>query len=204
MDVIRCPWSDKGDMGTVYHDAEWGVPRYDDAGQFEFLTLEAAQAGLSWNTILRKREGYRRCFAGFDPEKLVRFTQKDVERLMGDASIIRNRKKIESAINNARRFLEVVEKHGSFCRWFWRFTDGKPIHNNWTEAAQVPATAPLSDAIAKELKKLGFSFLGSTVIYAHMQATGMINDHLVSCFRHAEVRGLAGDGCPGVAEGVHE
>lgn len=198
MELIRCPWGDKGDMGTTYHDGEWGVPRYDDEGQFEFLTLEAAQAGLSWNTILRKREGYRRCFAGFDPEKVARFTEKDVEMLMQDASIVRNRKKIESAINNARHFLEVTEKYGSFCRWFWSFTDGETIHNSWTEAAQVPATTPLSDVIAKELKKLGFSFLGSTVMYAHMQATGMINDHLLSCFRHAQVRELAGKGCPGL------
>ncbi len=202
MDKQRCPWGDKGDMGTVYHDEEWGVPRYGDDLQFEFLTLEAAQAGLSWNTILRKREGYRTCFAGFDPQKVARFTQTDVERLMMDASIVRNRKKIESAINNARRFLEMAEAHGSFCNWFWRFTEGRPIWNAWTEAAQVPATTPLSDRIAKEMKKLGFSFMGSTVVYAHMQGIGMINDHLVSCFRHQEVQALAGDGCPGVVPGA--
>ena len=185
--VIRCPWSVKTEIEAQYHDTEWGVPRFDDAGLFEFLTLEAAQAGLSWITILRKREGYKNAFAGFSAEKAALFTNADVERLMLDAGIVRNRKKIESAISNARLFLELAAKHGSFSNYFWGFVDGKPIQNTWKEMTQVPATTPLSDTIAKEMKKLGFKFLGSTVLYAHMQATGMVNDHLVSCFRHAEI-----------------
>ena len=191
MIVQRCPWSEKEFSGTGYHDTEWGVPVHDDLRLFEFMVLEAAQTGLSWNTILRKREGYRACFAGFDPEKVARFTEKDADRLVLDASIVRHRKKIESAINNARRFLLVAEKHGSFCAWFWRFTDGKPICNAWKEAAEAPASTPLSAAIAKELKIQGFSFLGPTVVYAYMQAVGMVNDHLVSCYRHKEVQELA-------------
>jgi DNA-3-methyladenine glycosylase I len=174
-----------------YHDEEWGVPRFDDAGQFEFLTLEAAQAGLSWSTILNKRESYRRCFAGFAPEQVVRFTPADVERLMGDSGIVRNRRKIESAISNARLFLEIVAKHGSFCAWFWDFVDGKPVQNAWKTMAEVPPTSPLSDKIAKAMKKMGFKFMGSTILYAHMQATGMVNDHLTSCFRYEQVRALS-------------
>ncbi len=184
--LVRCPWSCKTALEMSYHDEEWGVPRFDDAGQFEFLTLEAAQAGLSWLTVLRKRDGYRRCFADFDPQKVASFTPADVERLLQDASIIRNRKKIESAVNNARCFLEVAARHGSFSRWFWGFTEGKPIHNRWKEVHEVPASTPLSDTVAKEMKRLGFSFLGSTVLYAHMQATGMVNDHLIGCFRHGQ------------------
>jgi DNA-3-methyladenine glycosylase I len=190
MERIRCPWCGTAE-GERYHDEEWGVPLRDDRGQFEFLTLEAAQAGLSWNTILRKRAGYRRCFANFAPEIVAEFTEKDVERLLGDASIVRNRKKIEAAVNNARRFLEVAAAYGSFSRYFWQFSDGRPIRNSWTEMGQLPANTPLSDAISRELKAKGFRFLGSTVIYAHMQATGMVNDHLTSCFRYAEVSAMA-------------
>ena len=186
-ELIRCPWCARTDIETVYHDQEWGVPRRDDPGQFEFLILESAQAGLSWTTVLRKREGYRRAFAGFDPVKVAAFDQADVERLLADSGIIRNRKKIEAAIGNARIFLDLAAKHGSFSNWFWSFVDGRPIVNRWREHAEIPATTPLSDAIAKECKKLGFKFLGSTVLYAHMQATGLVNDHLVSCFRHAEL-----------------
>lgn len=186
-ELIRCPWCARSDIETVYHDQEWGVPRRDDLGQFEFLILESAQAGLSWTTVLRKREGYRRAFAGFDPVKIAAFDQTDVERLLADSGIIRNRKKIEAAIGNARIFLDLAAKHGSFSNWFWSFVDGRPIVNQWRDHAKIPATTPLSDAIAKECKKLGFKFLGSTVLYAHMQATGLINDHLVSCFRHAEL-----------------
>jgi DNA-3-methyladenine glycosylase I len=174
-----------------YHDEEWGVPRYDDLGQFEFLTLESAQAGLSWSTILKKRDGYRRCFAGFDPEQVARFTERDVNRLMADASIVRNRKKIESAIGNARIFLDIAAKNDSFSKWIWSFVDGKPVQNVWKNTRELPPTSSLSDAIAREMKKLGFKFMGSTIVYAHMQATGMVNDHLTSCFRHGQVRALS-------------
>ena len=185
-DQTRCPWAVKSDIERLYHDTEWGVPRKDDTGQFEFLLLESAQAGLSWLTILRKREGYRRAFAAFNPEAVAAFTEKDVLRLLADASIVRNRKKIESAIVNAQIFLELAAKHGIFSQYIWSFVDGKPIVNAWSDMAHIPPTTPLSDTIAKELKHLGFKFLGSTVLYAHMQATGMVNDHLTSCFRHKE------------------
>lgn len=194
MDKTRCSWCIKSDIERDYHDKEWGVPVTDDGTQFEFITLEAAQAGLSWITILKKREGYRKCFAGFDPEAVASFGEADVERLLLDASIVRNRKKIESAISNARLFLEVAAKHGSFARWYWSFCDGKPVVNHWKDTMQVPATSPLSDAIAKELKCMGFKFLGSTVVYAHMQATGMVNDHMLGCFRHRELSDLAKKG----------
>ena len=188
MEKTRCVWySNPTELMVRYHDEEWGVPCFDDRRQFEFLVLESAQAGLSWNTILNRREGYRRAFADFDPERVARFTARDVDRLMGDAAIIRNRKKIESAVGNARCFLDIVEKHGSFCAWYWDFVAGRPIQNAWTRMEDVPATTPLSDRIAKEMKGLGFRFLGSTILYAHMQATGMVNDHLVTCFRHGEV-----------------
>jgi DNA-3-methyladenine glycosylase I len=187
----RCGWASGLDLAIRYHDEEWGVPRYDDPGQFEFLTLEAAQAGLSWNTILKKREGYRRCFAGFDPEQVAKFTDQDVERLLMDASIVRNRRKIESAVSNARIFLDIAAKHGSFCAWFWSFVDGKPVQNAWKDMRELPSTSPLSDAVAREMKKLGFKFMGSTIVYAHMQATGMINDHLTSCFRYDPVCALS-------------
>ena len=188
---VRCPWSLRSDIEIAYHDQEWGVPRRDDRGQFEFLILESAQAGLSWTTILRKREGYRKAFAGFDPVKVAAFGPADVERLLADSGIVRNRKKIEAAIGNARLFLELAAKHGSFSNYIWNFVDGRPLVNHWREIGEVPATTPLSDAIAKECKKLGFKFLGSTVLYAHMQATGLVNDHLVSCFRHAELAARA-------------
>ncbi len=191
MEKTRCVWAGGLDLAIRYHDEEWGVPRYDDLGQFEFLTLESAQAGLSWNTILKKREGYRRCFAEFDPEPVARFTDRDVDRLMANASIVRNRKKIDSAIGNAKIFLDIAAKHGSFCRWFWGFVGGKPIQNAWKDMREVPTTTPLSDAVAKEMKKLGFKFMGSSIVYAHMQATGMVNDHLVTCFRYEQVRALS-------------
>ena len=151
------------------------------------MILDSAQAGLSWTTILRKREGYRKAFAGFDPVKVAAFGPADVERLMADSGIVRNRKKIEAAIGNARIFLELAAKHGSFSNYLWSFVDGRPLVNHWREPGEVPATTALSDAVAKECKRLGFKFLGSTVLYAHMQATGLVNDHLVSCFRHAEL-----------------
>jgi DNA-3-methyladenine glycosylase I len=188
MKLTRCGWAEHSEAMQRYHDEEWGVPCFDDAGQFEFLILESAQAGLSWSTILNKRDGYRRCFADFDPEQVARFTPMDVERLMGDPGIVRNRRKIESAISNARLFLEIVAKHGSFYTWFWNFVDGKPVQNAWKDMADVPPTSLLSDKIAKEMKKMGFNFMGSTILYAHMQATGMVNDHLTSCFRYEQVR----------------
>jgi DNA-3-methyladenine glycosylase I len=190
MEKIRCGWAAGSELSIRYHDEEWGVPRHDDPGQFEFLVLESAQAGLSWNTILKKREAYRRCFAGFDPEKVARFAERDIDRLMADASIVRNRKKIESAVGNARIFLDIAARHGSFSAWLWAFVEGKPIHNAWKDMREVPAATPLSGAIAREMKRLGFKFMGATIVYAHMQATGMVNDHLVSCFRHEQVRAL--------------
>ena len=187
-DRFRCAWAVKTDIEREYHDKEWGVPQYGDQGLFEFLVLESAQAGLSWLTILKKREGYRKAFAGFDPLKTAAFTDKDVDRLMLDPGIVRNRKKIESAASNARIFLELAAKHGSFSSYIWSFIDGTPIVNAWREAGEVPPTSPVSDAMAKEFKRLGFKFLGTTVLYAYMQATGMVNDHLTGCFRHAECR----------------
>jgi DNA-3-methyladenine glycosylase I len=185
-DFSRCPWA-RSEKEIDYHDREWGVPRRDDPGQFEFLTLESAQAGLSWSTILNKREGYRQAFAGFDPEKVALFTEKDVVRLMENRAIVRNRRKIAGAIRNAGAFLEVAGKHGSFAAWLWGFVDGKPLVNRWKEMAEVPASTDLSRTISRELKGLGFTFMGPTIVYAHLQATGLVNDHLVSCRRHAEV-----------------
>jgi DNA-3-methyladenine glycosylase I len=172
----------------AYHDTEWGVPTHDDRKHFEFLVLEAAQAGLSWAIVLNKREGYRRAFADFNPEKVARFNARTVERLVADASIVRNRLKIEAAIKNARRFLDVQDEFGSFDAYCWRFVNGRPKTNRWKTSREIPATSPESDAWSKDLKQRGFSFVGTTVIYAHMQAVGMVNDHLVSCFRYREVR----------------
>ncbi|MDR2124153.1 MAG: DNA-3-methyladenine glycosylase I [Desulfovibrio sp.] len=187
METKRCGWAAGSELMIRYHDAEWGVPRRDDRGQFEFLILESAQAGLSWNTILQKREGYRRCFAGFDPEQVALFTAHDVERILGDAAVVRNRKKIESAVVNARLFLDIAARHGSFSAWIWDFVDGTPVRNAWKSMREVPSTSAASDRIAAEMKKQGFKFTGSTIVYAHMQATGMVNDHLTSCFRYAQV-----------------
>jgi DNA-3-methyladenine glycosylase I len=188
---VRCTWSVNGnDAYLEYHDTEWGVPAWDDKTQFEFLILEGAQAGLSWSTILNKREGYRAAFAGFDPERIARFGKRDVTRLMNDAGIVRNRLKIESAIGNARAFLELQEKQGSFAKHLWSFVGGKPLQNNIKLHGNVPATSPESDALSKDLKKRGFRFVGSTIIYAHMQATGMVNDHLTSCFRYKVCKAL--------------
>jgi DNA-3-methyladenine glycosylase I len=187
----RCAWVNRADPLMVeYHDREWGMPVHDDRKHFEFLVLEGAQAGLSWSTVLRKREGYRRAFADFDPEKVARFTEKRIEKLLLDPSIIRNRQKVASAIKNARQFLAVQEEFGSFDAYAWRFVDGRPQLNRWTAENKIPATSPQSDAFSKGLKSRGFSFVGSTVIYAHMQAIGMVNDHLVDCFRYREVQRL--------------
>ncbi len=185
--VRRCPWCGNDPLYVRYHDEEWGVPVHDDRKLFEFLVLEGAQAGLSWLTILRRREGYRRAFAGFDPEAVARFDETDLERLRNDASIIRNRAKIRSAVVNARAFLAVREEFGSFDRYIWRFVDGRPIVNTWTRDEDIPAATPLSETISRDLKARGFSFVGPTIVYAHLQATGMVNDHLVNCFRHDEV-----------------
>lgn len=187
----RCPWSGTEDIYVHYHDEEWGVPVHDDRRLFEFVLLEGAQAGLSWLTILKRREGYRKAFAGFDPAKVARFDAKKQAALLLDAGIIRNRAKVESAVKNARAFLKLQEEFGSFAAYQWRFVDGAPVQNAWKEQKQVPATSPASDAMSKDLKKRGFSFVGSTILYAHMQAVGMVNDHLVSCFRHREVARLA-------------
>lgn len=183
----RCPWSlGVSDDYLRYHDEEWGMPVRDDTTQFEFLVLESAQAGLSWSTILHKRAGYRRAFADFDPEKVARFNRRSVERLMGDEGIVRNRLKIESAIGNAKAFLQVAETFGSFSDYLWAFVDGEPAVNRWRSQARVPASTPLSDAVSKDLKRRGFRFVGTTIIYAHLQATGLVNDHILGCFRHAE------------------
>lgn len=169
-----------------YHDAEWGVPVRDDRVHFEFLVLESAQAGLSWWTILRKRDGYRRAFADFDADKVARFTGRTVERLMQDASIVRNRLKIEAAIGNAREFLKIQREFGSFDSYVWQFVGGAPIVNRWRKQSDVPPTSKESDALSKDLKTRGFKFVGSTIVYAHMQATGLVNDHLVGCFRYRD------------------
>ncbi len=175
---------------TVYHDKEWGVPVHDDRKQFEFLTLESAQAGLSWLVVLRKREAYRRAFADFNPAKVARFTEKRIERLLADDGIIRNRLKIVAAINNAHRFMEVQEEFGTFDKYIWGFVGGRPIQNRIVNIKHLPATSKESDALSKDLKRRGFKFVGSTIVYAHMQAVGMVNDHLVTCFRHKAVSRL--------------
>ena len=184
----RCPWVDLSKPGYAeYHDEEWGVPVYDDKTMFEFITLEAAQAGLSWYTVLKKRDNYRRAFAGFDVDKVTRFNARSVARLMNDAGIIRNRLKIEAAINNARRFVEIQNEFGSFYDYLWRFVDGAPIVNHWRKTSDLKATSSQSDAAAKDLKSRGFKFLGSIVLYAHMQATGLVNDHTLDCFRRQPI-----------------
>ncbi|NIW24200.1 MAG: DNA-3-methyladenine glycosylase I [Gammaproteobacteria bacterium] len=195
MSLTRCPWSlGVDDAYQRYHDEEWGVPVRDDAKHFEFLLLESAQAGLSWAIVLRKREGYRRAFADFDAERVARFNSRSIERLVNDARIIRNRQKIVAAINNARGFLKIQEEFGSFDDYVWRFVDGQPIRNRLKKQSDSPATSPESDALSKDLKSRGFSFVGSTIIYAHMQATGLVNDHIVDCFRYDACQKLAESG----------
>ena len=183
----RCAWCGAEEIYVRYHDEEWGVPVRDDGKLFEFVLLEGAQAGLSWITILKRREGYRAAFAGFDPEKIASFGEGDVARLMQDGGIVRNRSKIEAAIRNARAFLKVAEEFGTFGTYLWGFVDGSPISNRWEDASQIPAVTPLAEKISKDMKRRGFSFFGPTICYAHMQATGMVNDHLVACFRHSEI-----------------
>lgn len=189
-DKSRCPWCGSDPLYVRYHDEEWGVPSHDDRHLFEMLILEGAQAGLSWSTILNKREGYRAAFANFDATKIARQSARDVERLMGNEGIVRNRLKIEAAAKNARAYLATQETFGSFDAYLWRFVDGRPLRNRWTAIAQVPASTAQSDALSKDLKKRGFTFVGSTICYAFMQAVGMVNDHLVGCFRHKETARL--------------
>ena len=183
----RCAWAGTYPIYQAYHDEEWGVPVHDDRHLFEFLTLEGAQAGLSWITILRKRESYRAAFAGFDPEIVARFDEARVAELLGNPGIVRNRLKVTSTITNAQAFLKVQEEFGSFDAYLWRFVDGVPIRNSWQSIKDVPASTPVSDLLSRDLKKRGFRFVGTTICYAHMQATGMVNDHTVDCFRWHEL-----------------
>ena len=192
--VTRCEWGGNDPEMVAYHDTEWGVPVHDDPTHFEFLVLEGAQAGLSWSTILHRRAGYRKAFAGFDIAKVARFTPAKIEKLLEDTGIIRNRAKVESAVRNARAFLAVAEEFGSFDAYVWGFVGGRPIVNSWRRIGQVPPTSPESEALSKDLRRRGFGFVGPTVCYAHLQATGLVNDHVVSCFRYAELTGSDASG----------
>jgi DNA-3-methyladenine glycosylase I len=185
----RCTWAATGPLETAYHDTEWGVPVHDDRRLFEFLILEGAQAGLSWSTILRKRDAYRRAFDAFDPDRVARFDSRRMRALLSDEGIVRNRLKLESAVRNARAFLSVQAAFGSFDAYVWPFVDGKAVRNAWKSPAQVPASTPQSDALSKDLKARGFNFVGSTICYAFMQAVGMVNDHVVGCFRWKQLQG---------------
>jgi DNA-3-methyladenine glycosylase I len=189
----RCAWAVRENM-WAYHDDEWGVPVHDDAKHFEFLILEGAQAGLSWSTILDKREGYRRAFAGFDAGKVARYTPAKIEKILLDPGIVRNRQKVTAAVSNAKAFLKLVDDKGSFDAFLWDFVDGKPIVNRWATSKQIPATSKQSDAVAAALKQRGFKFAGSTIMYAHMQACGLVNDHLTSCWRWQDVQTTARPG----------
>ena len=184
-DRQRCTWAlGVNERYVDYHDHEWGVPVRDDRTQFEFLVLEGAQAGLSWSTVLNKRDGYRKVFADFDPQKVARFTEKRIERLLANPAIVRNRLKVRSAVTNARAFLDVQQEFGSFSDYIWGYVDGEPVQNSFERDSDIPATSPISDALSKDMKKRGFKFVGSTIMYAHMQATGLVNDHVVGCFRY--------------------
>ena len=185
---VRCPWGDSHPLYVTYHDEEWGVPLHDDRRLFEMLILEGAQAGLSWLTVLKKRPAYRRAFSGFDAARIARYDARRITRLLANDGIIRNRLKIEAAVRNARAFLAVQDEHGTFDGYIWAFVGGSPRQNRWTSLAQVPARTTESDAMSRDLKRRGFSFVGSTICYAFMQATGMVNDHLTGCFRHKDVR----------------
>ena len=184
----RCEWAQKSEIYSKYHDEEWGKPLHDDQKLFEFLILEGMQAGLSWLTILKKREAFRAAYENFDVRKVARFDKQKVEELMSDTGIIRNRMKIEASISNARCFLDIVDEFGSFDRYIWGFVNQKPIVNRWTKLSEIPAKTDLSDRISEDLKRRGFKFVGSTIVYSHMQATGMVNDHLTNCFCHPEQR----------------
>lgn len=190
--ISRCVWAGETSLPYIeYHDKEWGVPVWDDQTQFEFLILEGAQAGLSWSTILNKREGYRKNFADFDAEKVARFTKKRIEKILRDPGIVRNKLKVNSAVVNAKAFLKVQEEFDGFCNYIWQFVGGEPMQNKFRKDSDIPATSPESDALSKDLKKRGFKFVGSTIVYAHMQATGLVNDHVMSCFRYKECKALA-------------
>ena len=187
----RCSWCGSDALYTAYHDNEWGVPNFDDTSLFEFMLLEGAQAGLSWITVLKKRVGYKRAFDGFNAEKIARYGKRDINRLLNDSGIIRNRLKVESVVTNAQAFLDVKDRHDSFAAYAWRFVDGRPMQNRFSSLKEVPASTAVSDAMSKQLKKDGFRFVGSTICYAYMQATGMVNDHVVSCYRHYTCASLA-------------
>jgi DNA-3-methyladenine glycosylase I len=188
MNKQRCAWAGEDALYRQYHDTEWGVPLHDDRALFEFLILEGAQAGLSWITILRKRENYRAAFDGFDAARIAAYGANKIESLLQDAGIVRNRLKVAAAVTNAQKFLDVQDEFGSFDSFIWRFVDGKPKQNRWRSPAEIPASTPESDAMSRELKRRGFKFVGSTICYAHMQATGMVNDHTTDCFRHKELK----------------
>jgi DNA-3-methyladenine glycosylase I len=190
MKATRCPWCGDDPLYVKYHDEEWGVPVHDDRKHFEFLVLESMQAGLSWYIVLRKRENFRKAFAGFDPVQVASFGEEKVEALVQDTGIIRNRAKILAAINNAARFLEVQQEFGSFDRYIWEFSGGAPVVNRWETLADIPASTTLSDTVSRDLKRRGFKFMGTTVVYAHLQATGVVNDHLTDCFRWSEINDL--------------
>ncbi|HPF84406.1 MAG TPA: DNA-3-methyladenine glycosylase I [Aminivibrio sp.] len=187
--LCRCPWPGSDPLYVAYHDEEWGTPVRDDGKLFEFLLLEGAQAGLSWITILRRREEYRRAFDGFDPEKIARYDERKIAVLLGDSGIVRNRRKIEGAVNNARAYLRLRESMGSLSSFLWGFVDGQPVINRWKSIEEIPAVTPLAEKISKAMKREGFVFFGPVIAYAHMQATGLVNDHLLSCFRHPEAGG---------------
>jgi DNA-3-methyladenine glycosylase I len=191
---VRCDWAGRDPEMVAYHDTEWGVPVHDDPTHFEFLVLEGAQAGLSWSTILKRRAGYRKAFAGFDAAKVARFTPARVEKLLTDTGIIRNRAKVESTVRNARAFLDVQKEFGSFDAYIWGFVGGRPVVNKWRSLSQLPPTSPESEALSADLRRRGFGFVGPTVCYAHLQAAGLINDHVVTCFRYAELTGPGASG----------
>ena len=190
--MVRCPWAETDDLYRKYHDKEWGVPVHDDRTHFEFLVLEAAQAGLSWLTILRKRENYRRAYHRFDPVRVSKFGDPEVRQLLENPGIIRNRKKIEASIHNAKRFIEVQTEFGSFDAYLWGYVDGRPLVNRWKNVSQIPSKSALSEELSKDLLRRGFQFVGPTMLYAYLQAVGVVNDHLVACFRHPEFSGSEG------------
>jgi len=188
--MSRCPWCGDDPLYVRYHDEEWGTPVHDERTHFEFLLLETQQAGLSWRTILGKREAYRRAFANFEPERVALYSEKEIEHLLLDAGLIRNRRKLEAAVTNAGAFLTIQQQYGSFDTWIWSFTGGKPVTNHWETVSEIPTRTELSDTISAEMRKAGFVFVGSVTIYAHLQAIGIVNDHLVSCFRHSQLAGF--------------
>ncbi len=188
--MTRCPWCGDDPLYVRYHDEEWGTPVHDERTHFEFLLLETQQAGLSWRTILGKREAYRRAFANFEPERVALYSEKEIEHLLLDTGLIRNRRKLEAAVTNAGAFLAIQQQYGSFDTWIWSFTGGKPVTNHWETVSEIPTRTELSDTISAEMRKAGFVFVGSVTIYAHLQAIGIVNDHLVSCFRHSQLAGF--------------